>query len=494
MNLTKPTIFLILCLSFCVGVFLGRFLDIKTIAILAMVFIILIVFGWLNKLLLVMGVAGLVMLVGALRFQQTYFQNDIYQFYGRTVAGRGIISEEPDTRLEKTYLTVSNIKIAGQELRSKVLLSVPLFPEYEYGQQIQFKTKLHEPKEYEDFSYKNYLSRFGIDAVAYQPEILLEPESGGNRIKQLIFALKARFLQNLNQVLPEPQAAFMGGLLLGAKRAIPEEISEQFKITGTSHIVAISGYNITVIAISIAAALAYVGLNKKFAFPLSVISIIAFVVMTGAQPSVVRAGFMGVLLLLAVNLGRAHAINNILAFSAATMLFINPQVLHFDIGFQLSFTAFLGLVYFTPIIEPYFQWVPGVFRSFLLATLSAQIFTLPILLFNFGLLSIIAPLVNVIVLVVIPATMLAGFLTGFLGFFSVPISHLFSMVAWGLLTYILKVVEFSSQIPFATVDWKFNVISVVVYYVCLIIFLRWYYQKHEVINPILPWSPKPENS
>ena len=485
MSLSKSKAFLIFCLAFILGVFLGRFINHFIMAFAAMFFIGLITIGWKNKLAVVIGLAGVVALLGSLRFQATYHQNDLAPFYGLEVLASSLIMEEPDVRTDKVYLTLGQIIIGDRELTSKVLATVPLFPEYQYGQKVVFSAKLEEPKEFPDFNYKNYLSRFGIDAVAYYPKVESADGNSGNPIKYYILKFKQRFVENLNHLLPEPQASFMGGLLLGAKRAIPQTLLDQFSATGTSHIVAVSGYNISIIAAGIGWLLQWLGLRKRISFALSVIAIIAFVFMTGASASVIRAGVMGVLLLIALNIGRLYAITNALVFSAAVMLAFNPQILHFDIGFQLSFAAVLGLIYFSPLIEPYFLWMPKLLRNYLLATLAAQIFTLPILLYYFGSLSIVAVPVNLLVMLAVPVAMLFGFLAGFVGFVGLKLAWPLMAISWLLLTYILKVVGLFASIPYASLGLNINIYSVLVYYLILAGIFVWYYKL---------WTLRPKTS
>jgi competence protein ComEC len=490
--MTKSKIFLILCLSFVAGIFCGQFLNYETMALLAMVFIMLVTIGWQKKKLIVVGLAGLVLLAGAIRFRVDYTQNDLAPFYGQKLSVIGVISEEPDIRSEKTYLTLNNLEINNQHLKSKLLISVNNFPEYQYGQKLKLEAKIQEPKEYDDFSYKNYLSRYGVDAVSYQPKIELIQGNFGFKPKVYILKFKKYFTGNLSRILPEPQNAFLGGLILGAKHSLPDWLTEQFSRTGTSHIVAISGYNITIIAYGLDKALQR--FKKKISFSVSLISISVFVIATGASASVVRAGIMGALVLIALNVGRVYAISNALAFTAAMMLVISPQVLTFDVGFQLSFVALLGLIYFTPIIEPYFWRLPKILREVFVATLSAQIFTLPILMFNFGKLSIIAPIVNVLVLPLVPLTMLMGFLGGVLALVWDKLALPFAWAAWVLLTYIMRVVGFFSSLPLAQVSGRMNGVICIIYYLILISSVISYYQFERVSNLWYLWKAKLKNS
>lgn len=447
-------------------------------ALAAMFFISIITIGWKNKFAVVIALAGFAAILGAIRFQATYRQNDLAQFYGQQISGTAIVTEEPDVRSDKVYLTLGHVEIDSQQLSSKILATVPLFPEYEYGQKLNFSGKLQEPKEFPDFNYKNYLSRFGIDAVTYYPKVSVEAGNFGNRTKSALLDLKRKFLANLNSMLPEPQASFMGGLLLGARRAIPQSLIDQFNATSTSHIIALSGYNISIIAIGIAGLLQWFGLRKRVSFWISTLAIVGFVIMAGASASVVRAGIMGLLVLLARNIGRLYAAANALVLTAVAMLAINPQILHFDVGFQLSFVAVLGLVYLIPLIEKYFRWAPNFLslREILTATIAAQIFTLPLLLYYFGRLSVVAIPVNILVLIAIPITMLFGFLAGLAGFAGSILAWPFMAISWLMLTYIIKVVGLFAAIPFAALGLTINIYGVWIYYLILLGVLVWHYK------------------
>lgn len=206
--------------------------------------------------------------------------------------------------------------------------------------------------------------------------------------------------------------------------------------------------------------------------------------MVGAGASVVRAAVMGILILLAQQAGRLYQIKNALVFAGALMIFINPKVLVWDVGFQLSFAATLGLVYISPILQKWLEAdkddfsLPGSIGAFvksdksvkliLVATLSAQIAVLPLLVVNFGQLSLISPLANLLVLPVIPITMLFGFLAALAGLLFLPLGQIFGWLSWLFLTYEIKVIELLAKIPLAAVSFKWTWLSGGIYYAVLI--------------------------
>jgi len=493
MSLSKSKIFLIFCLAFIIGVFFGRYISYEFMVFAAMFFVAIISIGWKNKLAIVLGLAGFVALGGALRFSLAASQNDLAQFYDQKVSGIGIVVEEPDQRTDKTYLTLGKLQVSGQNLKSRLLLSVARFPEYEYGQKLDFQVKIQEPKDSEEFSYKNYLSRFGIAAVGYFPKVEISGSNQGNVIKASLLKFKKVFVSKIAQVLPEPQNSFLAGLLVGLRRTIPQDLQNQLAATGTTHVIAISGYNITIIASAINGILLFF-FRRKISFVVAFLAIVCFVIMSGASASAVRAGIMGVMGMVALNIGRVNASNNALAFTAAVMLGFNPQILHFDVGFQLSFLALMGLVYLCPLMEPHLLWVPKGIRKYLLPSIGAYIFTLPILLFDFGRLSLVAIPVNALVLPMVPAAMLFGFVTGGLGLVWLPLAKIAAWFSWASLTYILKIVGWSASIPLSSVGFSLSKPLVIIFYIFLVLFLFAVYNKQKLVELINLWKDKQKSS
>jgi len=364
-----------------------------------------------------------------------------YNFQNNTVLV-GKTSEEPDIRSDFSYyvLEVSN--------GDKILIKTNLYPEYFYGDTLKITGKIEEPTNFSDFDYKNYLAKDNIFFTGKYPKIELVSRGGATDFYGLLLEIKKMFINRINEILPEPQASFLAALLLGARRSLPKDLIEAFNATGTSHIVAISGYNISLIAIMLFNFFGFMLVPRRIIFWLVGILIILFTLIAGAGASVVRAAIMGSLLLISKREGRFYNMKNAIVLAGAAMLFFNPYLFRYDAGFQLSFLATLGLFYLSPHFERRFVgWrIPNFFsfRDNLAATLSAQIAALPVVLFSFGRFSWLSVPANVLVLPAVPPAMLSGFLAALVGFISVKIGSIVALATWFLLSYQIWVVELLS--------------------------------------------------
>ena len=473
MKFTKAKIFLILSLFFILGIGLRSIFEIP--ALFSFTFcllgIILVVLFWKSKYLKIIGFGLIFIVFGFFRYEISIPNVDAnkIQFYnGQEISFIGVVSQEPDQRKDHVKLTIESQGLSkDKEVSGKVLVNTYLYPEYEYGDKLEIFCKLLTPEPVENFAYDKYLARFDIYSVCYRPKIKLLEKNQGNFLMANLFKIKNKFVLSMQKSLSEPQASFLGGLILGAKKSIPDDLMEDFNRTGTTHIVALSGYNITIIAVMIMNLCKSLWISRKKSFWISVTAITFFILITDASASVVRAGIMGTLVLLATQLGRMSRITNALVFAALVMILFNPKILIFDAGFQLSFLATCGLVYLSPKIEKYFKKLPNVFglRENLVATLSAIALTTPLILYQFGRLSIVAPLVNVLILSVIPLSMAIGFLVGILGIIWLPLAQIVSWLAWVLLSYIIFIVETFSKISWVSLEiGKINWIWLLVFY------------------------------
>ena len=261
--------------------------------------------------------------------------------------------------------------------------------------------EIEKPPKFENFDWRKYLEKEKIYATIYKPEKVKIKEHGLYGIAhfyldfkaQLLF-VKNQFVQSINKILPEPESGLLAGIILGAKRAMPEYLLDIFNIVGITHIIALSGFNVTII-IRFFLSITF-NWPRKLAFALAIIGISAFVILTGAPASVLRAGIMAGLILFAERLGRAADILISLLLAAILMAIFNPLLIRYDIGFQLSFLATAGLIFlFNKIASwKYTLFVPKFFREYFISTLAALSLALPVIVYYFGRFSLVAPIVN----------------------------------------------------------------------------------------------------
>ncbi len=378
---------------------------------------------------------------------------------GKTVTTQGIISDAPDDRQTSINYTVdvSSIQVTTTgsiiPVTGKVLVSDRRhFPRYRYDEEIEIRGQLTKPKATETFAYDNYLSRFGIYATMKATGISHISDNHGNPMIAGLIVLREHFEAQINRVFPEPQAAFLAGLLTGSRSGLPDHLTKAFKQTGLTHIVAISGFNITIIIAIISGCLFFLPL--KWRFVPSVIAIILFTLFVGASASVVRASIMGILGLLALQTGRIRNARLAILWTAFCMLLWNPKFLWYDAGFQLSFLAVIGLTETAPILEQWMKKIPAALgiREALTMTIAAQVFAMPWIVLQFGTISLISPLANILVAPLIPFAMLFGFLGTVISFVSFPIGQVLGYIGWGCLELIILITTTLASLPFASVN------------------------------------------
>lgn len=250
-----------------------------------------------------------------------------------------------------------------------------------------------------------------------------------SRVREILLALKSHMLGVIRTVLPSEPAAFLSGLLLGAQEDFSQALKNDMRTSGTTHLTALSGYNISILVLAISAVLTPF-LNRRSRF-LAIIAIISlFVAMVGAEASIVRAAIMGILALLAREVGRLYDFRNAIVLTALVMTAINPATL-FSLGFQLSFISLLGIVYATPLCYRIFGVGrgknTGIFREAAATTTAAQLAVMPLILGTFGTVSLSGFLANMFILPFVPITMFFGF---FLMGFSAILPAMSALVVW----------------------------------------------------------------
>lgn len=320
------------------------------------------------------------------------------------------------------------------------------------------------------------------------PSVIPLPGSGA--INQWLGIVKEALRENIFAVLPDPHSLFASSLLFGSAENPSRELRDAFRRSGTSHIVAISGWNIAIIAQFLFAFFLFLTLPRRLAFWLTIGGIVLFAIMVGGEASVARAAIMGSLLLFARRQGRLPSARNALLFAASLMLIWNPRLLAWDIGFELSFLATLGMIYLLPYFEEkVFAELPSflAFRETLSATLAAQIFVLPILLVRFDTFSMVSLPANIAVLPFIPVTMLVVFLLSLFGFLSWLAAYFVGLIAWVLLSYELLMVRWFASFSWAETSFGFSWFGLVIYYILLTVWI-WNIRRHKIAIAITPFS------
>ncbi|MEZ4592195.1 MAG: ComEC/Rec2 family competence protein [Chloroflexota bacterium] len=399
----------------------------------------------------------------------TIDENHIAFYNGsRNVTITGLVVAEPDVsdRFVNLRVAVDSIQASGGAqlpMQGMVQVQTYRFPVINYGSRLRVTGILETPPEGETFSYRAYLARQGIHSLMSLPNVTVVAENEGNPVYRAIFAFKSRAQATIAQLIPEPQAALLTGILLGNDNGLPPDLNEAFRTTGMTHIIAISGFNIAIL-VAILVQLAEPFLSKRGAVIFALVGISLYTVLVGADASVVRAALMGSIYLVTTRwLGRPNFTFASLFLAGMVMTLIRPFTL-WDVGFQLSFAATLSLMLYA---DPLTQWtrrrlarwlsrdwvekVMGVLSEAVILTVAAQILTLPLMIGYFGQLSIISLLANALILPVQPAVMIWGGLATLVGLVLPAVGQLLAWVAWLFLAYTIWMVRLFAAVPGAAI-------------------------------------------
>ncbi len=379
----------------------------------------------------------------------------------------GTVVDDPRPRGERQQAVLDELVLAsdaGSPLpaRGRLLVWLPRSAAAQAGDRLSLVARLEAPRDFDGFAYGAYLARQGIGATAsaYAAEVVGHHRAA---VADGLGGLRGWLLAGLNTVVPEPEAALGAGVLLGVRASIAPEVSDAFARAGLTHVVAISGWNIAIVATLAAAAtrpLTRLRAGRLAAVLAAGSAVGGYVLLTGASPSVVRAALMaGGLVLARLGGSRAHAISALL-LAVLVMLLAAPPVL-WDVGFQLSALATAGLIWFAAPIEARLARWPTLVREPVALTLAAQLTTLPVILLNFERLSLVAPLANVIVVPLVPLVMLTSALAAVVGAVDgalrLPVvgevcSWAAGGAAWLYLRLMILAGEGAAAVPFAAVD------------------------------------------
>ena len=298
-----------------------------------------------------------------------------------------------------------------------------------------------------------------------------------NSDTSLIHGFRARFIANVYSAMPDPEASLGLGFLIGIRSLLPDDLVEQLSITGLTHIVAVSGYNLTILVSISRRILARFSRFQSLFF--SSLLLIGFITITGLSPSILRATVVSGMSLLAWYYGKRVNPWLLLLYSSSISAFLRPAYVWYDIGWYLSLLAFMGVLVLAPAVQRrlYKEKQPKLVAQIMLETTSAQIMTMPIIMYVFGQVSLIALLANLVVLPFIPLTMLLTFLVGLAYFVWFKLAWLFMWPAYVVLSFITSSIGFMAQIDWALIDVSLSRMQITVAYGFLGVWLVWMYRR-----------------
>ncbi len=344
------------------------------------------------------------LLLGILRLQLSELNNfekkQIAERYNTYISVTGIVVAQPDRRVNQIKITI----LDESNRLGKILISTQRYSEYQFGDIVEVSCMLRQPEAFNGFAYDRYLAKEDIYSTCSFPKIKKIGES--NKLVYVtgrkIFELKDTLHQVVEKNLPHQHASIVSAMIFALRRDIPTEIISDFQSTGTSHVIAISGLHITIIAALIMHIAMLAGVPRPKTLIVVVFCLLLYLIVIGFPASASRASLMAVAALAAYALGRQYHPWYTLLLVATILVALNPKILRDDIGFQLSFSAVAGIMLLTKPIQQYVSWLPKSMQSVVAMTCAAQVATAPLSLYYFDFVSLSAPLANLIIIPLIP--------------------------------------------------------------------------------------------
>jgi competence protein ComEC len=411
-----------------------------------------------GSFMVLMGIAAFSLACGAWRMDTAARSGSVLEPYeSERVMFEARVAREPETRDTRVHLYVT--PIGFPDTHERILVVVDRFAEglgdIGYGDELTVTGTLMRPEAFatdggRTFDYPGYLRARSVQYRTSDAAITKIRDGDPTFMRQLL-AGKQALQTALEDALPQPMASLGEGVLLGVRGVLGDDLERAFRVTGIIHIVVLSGYNVMIIVEWLTYVLSF-AFALRMRTVIGIAAVVVFVAMVGASATAVRAGIMASLLLCARGMGRTYAVMRALMLAAVVMLILDPYLLVHDPGFQLSFLATLGLIVLSPRMERHTSRVPERFgmRTIFTATIATQIFVLPLLLYQTGIFSVVALIVNMLVLPAVPVAMLLTFLTGIAGLFSPLAGLIVGSAASVSLAYILKIAVLFAQLPFAS--------------------------------------------
>ncbi len=472
------------------GILLGARLSLfLSLSLLSFVPIFLLFFRKHSRIVILLCLCVVIFLAGAWRFQTSQpVENDLGFYQNQDeVEIKGVISSDVEFR-DRTLRFVLSAREIEQDnewhsISGSVLIILPRYPAYQYGDFLYLKGNLEHPTT--DSEAELISAEYSQTMAFPEAEPLAEPLNKGKglRVMEVIYSLRGKMAEVLARVLPEPQASLAQGIVLGIRSSIPEAVNKAFSYSGTMHLLAISGLNLTIVAGILTSLGLWLFGRRHYIYVWLALGMTWFYTMlTGMNPPVMRAAIMVSMFLMAEYLGRQRSALTALAFAGAVMVGIDPPVL-WEASFQLSFLAMLGLIFVLPPLrtagrgivnrissqDEWWTSTANMIVDSFATSLAAVIAVQPVVAYYFRTFSPAGVLATLLTLPVLPAIILIGVVAAGLGMLWMPIAHALAWVVWLLLSYLLLVVNVFSGAYFKT--GAINATFIILYYSCLILAL-----------------------
>ncbi len=484
--------------SFCIMLISGiitAFLSDSLLLVLSVFVLLLVLLLNIRKVLengvLVPAVMLAFFLLGSLEFLMTdrIQLNAFADINGNDVKVRGFIVSEPELKNGKVVYTV---KVAGiqkgygesfEKTGGKILLSTLPDDEagfFDFGREITFEGVLTQPKGVRNpggFDYRRHLAQKGVGASVFAYPYSIEAGKGkkGNFLVQTGLSIRNSIVRVIQRSLPRQQAGLLNGMLIGYREGLSEEVQEAFSNAGLTHIMAVSGANVAFLILPLSFLLKLLHIRKNIANIIIIAFLVMFVYITGFEPSVLRAVLMADVLLVAAVLYREPDVYAALAVSCIILLAASPGML-FNIGFQLSYGATLGIVMLYKNISKlmFCRFIPKKAVEVLSATVAAQLGVLPLTLIHFNKLSLISVIPNILAAPLLELITILGTLMAVFGQFSIALSQLIGYLNNVFLSALLYITKWSSSVPFASVRTVTPPVFLAILYYTCVWFILWY--------------------
>ncbi|MBI4117809.1 MAG: ComEC/Rec2 family competence protein [Parcubacteria group bacterium] len=407
-------------------------------------------------------------------------------FFESEVELVGVVAKEVkhDLSMQKIFLDLEYLRSDGKRhaVSSRLIVKVPLYPEYAYGDRLALTCKLKNVLGDEHFSFRKYLQKQESFAQCHRPKVVMLETKQGNLVLHNLLTFKSRMLFMLEKLYPEPYAGFLEGLIFGVEGRMDAGRIEDIRGSGLMHVIVISGMHVILIIEALQKCLFFIA--RKTRTPLIIGFLFVFLCFVGFSASAFRGVVMGICVLIAETCGRKRSAKNVMVFTAFVMLSLAPLDLWFDLGFQLSFLATAGILFILPHLKQTFDAYPDIFgiKEAALTTLSASMGVIPILAFAFHTFTPGSLISNIMVAFCVTPMMFLGCISIVMGIVSLPIGMAVGYANHFLMDYFFWVAKRIAHVPYAVMEVPhFGFFTLVILYAIIFLVMKKFHnQKHSL--------------